>query len=228
MADIYDRLIRFNEETLPENFVAIACSIDGNNTPIHAAILIRYQSTNYLHHFPGTQAALVQDNFTDTNPIYVYKMLREFEDEEDQIGPVLEYCRFLCEKSDITYSMVADGSKYDAKADFASASGLPELGTCVGFCVSSLASILQDSDTYFVLDDWPASTVVEGHPLNQYGIKLATARFPNLDWEKYDAFKKRITPLEYLCSAFLKDHPILKNEVDAILDETQEKINALV
>ncbi|MGV3504665.1 MAG: hypothetical protein ACO1O1_13240 [Adhaeribacter sp.] len=226
MADSYSRLIRFNEEPLPENFVAIACSIGENNIPSHAAILIRHQKRNYLHHYPGVQPPLVEDDFRMTNPVYLYKMLELFENDEDQIGAVLEYCRFICEKSDITYSLVMDGSKYDHKGDFKGASGLPELGSCVGFCVSTLMSIIQDCDSYFVLNDWPPSTV-NGHPYDGFGIRAAKARFPQLDWEKYDLFKRRITPLEYLCSGFIEDYPILKKEIDAISSRVMNQVDAL-
>ncbi len=37
----------------------------------------------------------------------------------------------------------------------------PELGTCVGFCVNTLNNTILDAESYFHIDDWDDSGMVE-------------------------------------------------------------------
>ena len=212
---IAEELVKFNEADLPENFVSIAVKID-NNIPKHAAILIRYKKINYLYHFPGSKPPEVIDNFNEEG-WYIYKIWELINcEDENEVGAFLQHCRRVCEKSDITYSYIADGSKHNFKGEFESKSGLPELGTCVGFCVNTLTNTIIDSDSYFNLDDWDDSELDKS--IDNWSKEQVKKKHPDLDWTLFNAFKKRITPLEYLCSAFFtRDYPIKKEKINEIV-----------
>ena len=212
--DINNKLIRFNQNNLPENFVSIAVQIF-EKKPVHAAILIRHNTYNYLHHFPGSVPPIVMENF-DEDGWYIYKILDSFNTEdESEIGSFLQYCKRVCLKSNITYSYILDGSHYENNGEFNSNVGLPELGTCVGFCINTLTNALIDVEySLFELNDWDNSGLTAS--VDEYSLKQVNKKYPDLDWTLYNAFKKRITPLEYLCSSFFDNYPIRKTDIESI------------
>lgn len=219
---IKKHLVKFNESTLPESFVALAVEIDANMRPYHAAILIRLKNVNHLHHYGG--APILEENF-NTNNWFIYKIFDTINiDDEDEVGAFLLHCKRVNSNSMMTYSFIADGSSYDELGEFVSASGLPELGTCVTYCINTLSTSLIDSDSYLELDDWTDCDVSGVEYLDNYGLASAFSKYPNLDRGLYNAFRKRITPLEYLCSAFISEHPIRKEHIDEIKDDVRENI----
>lgn len=225
--DVYNSLSRFNDHDLPENFVSIAVSISPDTLiPFHAAILIRYKSVNYLHHFPGSQAPLVVDGFDETG-WHIYKILDAFNyNDESEIGSILQYCRRVCNQSDITYSYIVDGSEYADKGNFVSEEGLPELGTCVGFCLNTLKGALIDIETSILcLEDWDDREVIER--VDNWSKHQVMQKYPDLDWDLYNAFKKRITPLEYLCTAYFDQYPIRKDAIDNKKDDLFKEIQLI-
>lgn len=187
--NIKKSLVKFNESALPENFVALAVAVSNNMRPYHAAILIRLNNVDYLHHYGPTP--VLQENF-DTTDWYIYKVLDTISiDDEDEVGAFLQHCKRVSANSKMTYSFIADGSSYDDSGAFVSGSGLPELGTCVSYCVNTLSTALIDSDSYFKLDDWDDSEISEVEYLDNYGLKSAFTKYPNLDRGLYNAFRKR-------------------------------------
>ena len=220
---LIDYLIKFNEQDLPENFVSIATKIE-NKEATHAAILIRHKSINYLHHFPGNTSPEVIEDFNEDG-WYVYKIIEAINvDDEFEVGAFLQHCKRICNKSNITYSFIADGSSYNDRGEFLSRLGLPELGSCVGFCVNTLTGGLIDvQDSLFELDDWDDSEINQF--VDKWAMQQVNNKYPDLDWSLYNAFKKRIKPIEYLCSSFIDTFPIRKSQIEAILPEVQSVIN---
>lgn len=223
--DIKNNLIKFNQSNTPDNFVAIAVLVNENKLPVHAAILIRHKTINYLHHFPGQEPPVILENF-DEEGLYIYKIHDSFNiDDESEIGSFLQYCIRVCSKSEITYSYIADGSGYDNDGRFISNIGLPEFGTCVGFCINTFNNTLIDVDTsLFELDDWDDSDIDER--IDDWSQEKVLEKYPQIDWTLYNAFKKRITPLEYLCSSFFKAYPIKKAEINGIKPLVMEDIQS--
>lgn len=221
---LIDYLIKFNEQDLPENFVSIATRIEDKQAT-HAAILIRHQSINYLHHFSGLRAEVIED-FNDDG-WYIYKIIEAINvDDKYEVGAFLQYCKRVCNNSNITYSFISDGSYYTDSGEFVSVNGLPELGSCVGFCVNTLTGGLIDvQDSLFELDDWDDSTIYQVKAHDDWALKQVDKKYPDIDWALYNAFKKRIEPIEYLCSSFIDTFPIRKSQIEAILPEVQSVIN---
>ncbi|WP_337045436.1 hypothetical protein [Emticicia sp. 17c] len=220
-------LYKFNEESLPENFVSIAVNIHKDKIePTHAAILIRHENINYLHHFPGQTLPEVIDNFNESG-WYIYKIINFIEvGDSYEVGAFLQYCRRVCKNSNITYSYIADGSSYNDRGQFISRIGLPEFGTCVGFCLNTLSNAILDIENSIIeLDDWDDSEILQW--VDNQSVLQVQKKYPDLDWNLYNAFKKRITPLEYLCISFFDDYPIKKNEVDKIKGDILNRIKSM-
>lgn len=219
-------IVKFNSVDLPANFVSIATKIEGRKAT-HAGILIRHCNIHYLHHFPGNTRPVVEENFNEDG-WYVYKVLDAFNvNDEKEVASFLQVCKRICLKSNITYSYIADGSHYDNRGEFIARIGLPEFGTCVGFCVNTLKdSIIDVADRgYFNLEEWDDSGLNERY--DAWAQNQVASRYPDLDWELYKMFKKRIAPIEYLCSAFTKDYPITKDTINELRADVEAEIEKL-
>lgn len=217
-------LLKFNEHSLPENFVSIAVEIDNEKIiPFHAAILIRHKNINYLHHYPGSKPPEVIENFNESG-WHIYKIIDSIRvDDANEVGAFLQHCKRICNKSSITYSYICDSSYYDSNGDFVSSSGLPELGTCVGFCLNTLSNTLIDLEESIIeLSDWDDSE--NDKPYDKWSLSQVTKKYPDLDWTLYNTFKKRITPLEYLCISFFDKYPIKKASVNSIKANVRDYI----
>ncbi|MGV2452930.1 UNVERIFIED_CONTAM: hypothetical protein POZ17_22195 [Ralstonia mannitolilytica] len=223
--DFKKLLIKYNESNLPENFIAITTLIV-NKKAVHAGILIRYKNQDFLHHYPGGVCApVVEENFNLNNGNwYIYKVAEFVNEDEYEVGAFLQYCRRICNNSKISYGYIIDNSKYDANGKFISNSSLPEIGTCVGFCVNTLAGFMIElKEGLFELDDWDDSNISAFYDMEYQ--ENAKARYPNMDLNLYNLFKKRITPIEYLCSSFLDSFPIRKEEVQDLIPFVQAIID---
>lgn len=224
---ISNKLYKFNDHRLPENFVSIAVQIcQKDKSPFHAALLIRHNKINYLYHFPGEKLPRIEGHFNESG-WHIYKILDSFnENDESEIESVLQHCKRICEKSKITYSFILDGSKYDDKGNHISGTSLPELGTCVGFCINTLNNLLIDIEGSLLhLDDWDDSNIKEN--INNWSINQVKSNYPDIDWVEYNAYKKRVTPLEFLCISYFSDFPIRKSQIESISDSVQTEINSL-
>lgn len=226
--DFKKLLIKYNGSNLPENFIGITTLIV-NKKPVHAGILIRYKNQDFLHHYPGgTCPPEVEENFNPSNGNwYIYKVADFINEDENEVAAFLSYCKRICRNSKISYGYITDNSRYDITGKFISNSSLPEIGTCVGFCINTIAGFMIDlQGGLFELDDWDDSDIPAFYDFeSQERTKI---QYPKMDWELYNLFKKRITPLEYLCSSFLSSFPIRKKEVQTLIPIIQDIINQKV
>ncbi|QKG55596.1 hypothetical protein GKZ68_02455 [Hymenobacter sp. BRD128] len=221
---INENLIKISEAGLPENFISVATKIYDNN-PTHAAIFIRHQAKNYLHHFPGTWLPEVRENFEDD--WYILKKCEVIKSgDENRIGSFLQYCRRICDRSRVTYGFYMDGSKYDQEGKYIKNSDMPELGTCVSFCVNTLSGALVIEDEYLLLDDWDDSSIMDAHGLDMFSMSQIKANYPDLDISIYNAYRKRISPLEYLTSGFFSNYPIKKEEINTIVEDVKKDVRS--
>ncbi len=224
---IANQLYKFNDHRLPENFISIAVQIsDRDKIPVHAALLIRHKKIDYLYHFPGSRLPLVECHFNKSG-WHIYKILDSFNvDDESEISSVLQHCKRICDQSKITYSYILDGSRYDDNGNHISKTKLPELGTCVGFCINTLNNILIDVvDGLLCLDDWDNSNIIE--KVDQMSIEQVQSKYPSIDWTEYNAYKKRVTPLEFLCISYFNEFPIHKSQIEEISNDVQKEILSL-
>ena len=215
---------------MPDSFVALIVGVQSNKVPGHAGILIRLKGINYFHHFRFRGRPEVIDNFNPKHWL-VYKIINLIKvDDESEVESFLSHCKRVCEKSKIVYSCTFDGSHYNAEGEFDSASGLPELGTCVGFCLNTIALYAIDHDSYLQLEDWDEHSVSGAIALDNYGQTQTFVKHPYIDQGLYNAYHKRISPTDYLCAAFFDKYPVRKEQIEEIamdvLKVIDEKFNS--
>lgn len=226
---VQDQLIKYNESDIPINFVSMAVYLNEDKLPFHAAILVRHLSNDYLFHYPGGEPPKIEVlQNVELENILVYKILENFDTEEDgDVGSFLQYCKRVCAESDITYGFIVDNSRYLQDGRYQSLSELPEIASCVGFCLNVLANTILDiNDSYFKLDEWDDSGVNQRYDL--WAQQEARRKYPSLDWNKYNAFKKRISPLEYLAASFCQEYPITKDHLVPIISEIDSKLQTII
>ncbi|KPE51241.1 hypothetical protein [Chryseobacterium indologenes] len=225
--DLENQLVKYNERNLPNTFVSLAVTLGDSNIPEHAVILIRYRTVDYIFHFPGADPPLIENITSRVDPVLFYKILDNFDTEDDSdVGAFLRQCQRICNETDITYGFIFDASTYGEDGRYLSLSGLPEIASCVGFCVNVISKYVIDfSSTYFNLDDWDDSGI-EGRIafFDQWAQEEVIKKYPSVDWSLYNAFKKRITPLEYLCSGFCSVYPITKQTIENIKPYVEREI----
>jgi len=227
--EVEGQLIKYNERDEPVNFVSLAVYLNANKVPYHAAILIRHLSEDFLFHYPGNMSPLIENLPITTNTdVLVYKILENFDTEDDgDVGAFLQHCKRVSDETDITYGFILDGSSYGADGRFQSLSGLPEIATCVGFCLNVLANTLTDVGTsIFALDEWDDMGI--NVQIDVWARQQALLKIPSLDWNLYNAHRKRITPLEYLGSSFFDKFPITKSSISTIIPEIEAELQKIV
>ena len=221
---ILKNLKRFNDESLPNSFVALAAKINDLKQFEHAAILIRLKGRNFLFHYPGSVLPIVEEDF-DEHGWYFYKIFSQIKVNDDsEVDGFLGICRWICEESNITYSFFADKSNYNSLGKYISKNGLPELGTCVSFCVNTLSDFIPEGDSYLELDDWDSSSLGDKKDFDSSLQAYIQVKHKGIDMNIYNAFKKRITPLEYVASGFIDEYPIRKDWLTEISPVVQKVV----
>lgn len=221
-----DQLIKYNDSEFPENFVALTVNISDGEAK-HSGLLIRYKGIDHLCHFPGNSLPeIVPVSNVD---VYVYRVWDLVSiDDFDEVGAFLSHCKYVCGQSNIIYGYINDGSSYDYRGAYLNRTELPEIGTCVGFCLNILNyHVLTSGEEYlyFHIDDWHDNNEWFEH--DGFAHRQIADRFPNVDMELYNRFKKRITPLQYLCSAYLYNYSIRRADVDSIAPQVEGHLRAL-
>lgn len=220
-------LTKFNESTLPASFVGIAVQVE-NKIPTHAGILVRLNNVNYLVHFPGKVPPEIIQDFNDDG-WGVYKIFNEINiDSTEEVDSFLSYCKRVCSSSEITYSFFADGSRLDSTTGkYISKSGLPELGSCVGFCLPILSNSVLSGDEFLKIDDWSDTKVPqELEHFDKWAEFQVKMKHPLIDMDLYRSLKKRISPLEYIAAGYFFDYPISKSQIDNIINKVDFEIKS--
>jgi hypothetical protein len=203
-----------NEEELPVNFVAAAVKIN-NQTGIayHAGIVIGLRGKYFIFHY--TSITVVLGNIPN-NGWYFHKGLDFISEEE--VESFLVYCKIIKDEANPTYGYFYGGSCYNEDGRFFSSNELPEIMTCVGFCLNVILGFIE-SDEYLKHDEWDIYTVE--YP-DEYFVSFIE-QFEELlldtdiDIEILKENLRRITPDEYLASAFIEGIPIAKKQIDKII-----------
>ncbi|AZB29183.1 hypothetical protein [Chryseobacterium balustinum] len=222
--DLENQLVKYNQNDRPNVFVSIAVQLDEDGEAKHAVIFIRYRGSDYLFHFPGAIPPVIENYSGQLTPNLIYKVLDNFDTEDDSdVGSFLRHCQRVCDQSNVTYGFIFDNSTYETDGRYLSISGLPEIATCVGFCVNVLSNYVIDIDkSYFQLDDWDTNGIIENYDV--WAQQQTAKNYPDLDWNLYNTYKKRISPIEYLSSGFCSVFPIRKQTIQNIQPHVEREI----
>jgi hypothetical protein len=218
---IGEDLLKLCDSELHEDFIAICVQVDAQGHAKHNGIVICYDEKLYYFHFNGNVHYEELDIDNLPNDLYINK-IRIFGD-----GIVLSfmaYCEILKDEVSPEYGFVFQDSFYNGDGTYYSESNLPDITTCVGFCINVIRGFLYKNKKYIEIDDWDNSTI-DSLPYDfQYlldSIKIQLEQIANAtDQTILQSIKdnnfKRIKPSELTCSAFFEDLPIRKTSIDFV------------
>ncbi|MCM5528986.1 hypothetical protein [Parasegetibacter sp. NRK P23] len=211
--EIDKSLVYFNQENLPDNYVAAAVKLDENGSAFHAGILICFEATYYILHFDGNTVDFKSPNLSSW---YFHKPLSII--LSDEVETFRIHCLMISETANPEQGYFFAGSYYDSDGKWYSKEGFPERMTCVGFCISVIMGFL-DSHTYIQFEDWDSKSIGDDEYFKGFirNFKLENAD-TEIDEELYRKNMRRIPPPEFLASAFFDNLPIRKSQIDEIID----------
>lgn len=141
-------------------------------------------------------------NFLPTSSPILFAMLARF--------------RKIALNTRLAYSMIAESdAKYNERGIFESATGLPELSSCVGFCINVLRGFLVKTRVFIDIEDWSLMPI-EGHENTLRWMQEAKELYPNLSEEIYRRNHRRIKVHDLALAAYAKpgELPVRKKFIE--------------
>lgn len=209
-------LLKSDEQDLDEYFVSAACQINEEGEAKHAGIVIHCEEGYYLFHYGGEDVELC--NALDDE--WYFQKSFDFI-LPDFCGEFLGHCKKIKENSNPKYGFFYQGSYYE-DGKYYSENGLPEYMTCVGFCINVIKGFIE-ADEYFQYTDWTNEHINEGY-INHMVEKMRLIN-PKINPEHIKENIRRISPPEFIASAFLDEIPIRRANVNEIIELVIEAIN---
>jgi len=205
--NISQNLIKSDEDNSGEDFVAAAVLVTEGGEAVHAGILIKYNDEYSLFHFsPPLELEILP-----AGQWYFHKNFNFIKPEE--IPSFLAHCKLIKEFANPQYGYYFAGS-YFAEGQYFSEIPTPQYMTCVGFCLNVLNGFNLD-EQYISFDEWNIGTVEQRY------IDRIIERFrrdiPQISIDLLIENIRRITPTEYLASAYIDEIPVKKKKIDRIL-----------
>lgn len=209
-------LIILNECDSSEDFVAIGVLVGIDGIGYHSGLVICLEEIFYFFHYTGTEVLMDIVNVF-TNDLFVKKMdIIQSEKVEYFKG----FCEILLDEVQPQYGWVFTDSFYNGDGTYYSDNGLPDITTCVGFCINVIRGSFYNNETYISVNEWDDSTFTEVQNSFMNHISLQLARLEQIDPERLTLITqnnfKRITPSELTSSAFYNELPISKQNIDKV------------
>lgn len=220
-SEIKTQLIKTESITTKDDFVAIAVTIDEKGIANHSGILISHKGQFFFFHYDKTQVLLNEVDISNAKRIF-HKELKIIDNK--LIPSFINHCRIIKYTAKPKYGYFYGGSFYE-RGSYHSNNILPQLMTCVGFCINVITGFLEEKK-YIEFTDWK--------PINENGelyftefIKKFIQDFPDADIEELRKDFRRIKPSEIISSGYFSELPIRKtstDEVKPILEGIFEKV----
>lgn len=206
-------------DSIADNVVAVAVKIDDHGVAVHSGLLVGVDNEYYLFHYTSKEVLL--ENPVPKDEWYFCKELEIIDGEEYSLN-FLAHCQTILQEEAPNYGFWFDGSYYDGNGRYFTNGKAKNYTTCVGFCIKVISGFIQNHDEYFVLSDWDVSTMSNMLENNQEYFHKFFLRFsennPGITADDFKQSFKRITPLEYTGSAFLKKMPVRKADLEGITE----------
>jgi len=207
-------LINSDLNDLRSDFVAVAIKIrEGEAT--HAGLIISTNGKYFLFHFIPQGVGLID---VPKSEWYFHKVFDFI--SSDESAAFLSHCKIIKKESKPTFGYSYDGSYYDSSGTYFSKNNLPQIMTCVGFCMNVVLGYIE-SKVYFEFESWPSDPSTETY-FDEHE-KEFIEKFPDHDIEKVKENWRRITPAEYFASGFLQI-PIKRIEINKIIENVKKAI----
>ncbi len=206
----------------PENFASAAVLLDKNGHAYHAGIIVKFANEYKLLHYPGPGQPVL---FIDV-PVYeehnwYYHRQFVFVDEF-LVMSFFAHCEMVAGSANPKYGFVFPDSFYQ-EGNYITKNGVPEYMTCVGFCLNVIQGF-NPKETYIDYTDWDWQDI----PMQQVWVDQFIVQFkvdfPHFSDEDILKFLKRVSPAEYLTSAFYTHRPILKAHINVLLPSIKETL----
>lgn len=226
---IEEQLERVLEANKDDNFVSLGVAIannDGIQQGVHSALFICLKGDLYIFHFLPEGIYFHHTNELPNIGNYYHKKLEFMSTSPSVIEAFIAHCKSIQAQSNLEFGFIFDGSYYNPITHkHFSKSGLPELSTCVGFCINVLSGWIIEKELYLEISDWN-SINVEHPSFNEY-YRTNLSKFPNINQGQFKAHHKRITPNECTASAYfgMSDITIAKAKIDSIIAKFNEVVS---
>jgi len=218
--EIEESIIRTERQGTPATFVGAAVELDKDGDAVHSGIVIFNGNECKLFHFTGRDVRLVESTDSDwrNRNWYYHKVIDRIDEEE--IEAFLSFCRNISKKATPRYAFYYDGhAKYTPTGDYIYTSVKGQYMTCVGFCLNVLHGFIDDGQ-YLDPSTWPVTDETEQENYEDF---LETLRKHDVEFDN-NVIKvgfKRISPSEFLSSAFLDMKPIVYDDIKPLTDQVE-------
>ena len=196
-----------HEDDIKDDFVALAVQVTTQGDPWHSGFVISYNGEIYFYHFevPGIkfETLTLEDCFHKITDVIDERLIPSF----------IVMCKRVLKTANPEYGYFYSGEYYDEYGNHFSKSKMDQIMTCTGFCLNILKGF--KGVDYVKYKDWQTPDYPYPEYVNVY------ADINNLNVDDIIEFHRRVSPLEILCSAYFKDLPISKLQIDTKSDEVE-------
>lgn len=212
-----ENLPKLNSCQTNEDFLAICITLDKDGIGKHCGIIICYEEEFTFFHFDG-KVNLTSLGIEEIPSNYYVKVTSIF--EVDKILAFKAYCEILSTEVSPEYGFLFTNSFYNSDGKYYSENNIPDITTCVGFCINVIRGFLYNNEKYIDIEDWDDSSLEE---FTQDFIDVIESQLNFIEsidktrlMEIKKSFFKRIKPSELTSSAFFKEVPIRKHDIDFV------------
>ncbi len=198
-----------------EDFVAIAIMVrDG--VGYHSGLVICSEEHFYFFHYTGREVVM---QLLEELPADLYiKKLTIF--EPSKVEYIKAFCEILEEEAHPIYGWIFTDSFYTGDGTYYSEQGVPDITTCVGFCINVIRGALYNNEAYIATDEWDDTTLDDLQHNFTENITAQLAFLGEIDPDRLAVITersfKRIMPSELTSSGFFEHLPIRKNNIDPV------------
>jgi hypothetical protein len=218
---IEENLLRLNDCDIDDDFIAFCVEVDSTGVATHSGIIICYDDMVHFFHFDST-VHLDELNINEISDNLYIKKITVFGNE--RVLAFKAYCEILQLEVSPLYGFVFSNSFYNVNGEYYSESNLPDITTCVGFCINVIRGFLYNNDMYIEVNDWDNSTIDTLPADFQFWLNSIEEQLKlfssSVDAETMqnvrDNFFRRIRPSELASAAFFEKLPIRKSNVDYV------------
>jgi hypothetical protein len=200
-----NKLTRSLDSDRSENFIALAMRIGFPRQRIygrHVGILVCIRGDMKNFHWDENAIYLEKlELFEEAENVY-HKEIKHFPVSNFFLDAMLARFRSILENSEITYGIIAQSeAHYNEKGVFEGLAGLPEICSCVGFCIYVIKGFLFKSKKFIEINEWE-NVEIESHPKLMEWYNNAKEIYPNLSEEEYRKNHRRILPNEFVLAGY--------------------------
>lgn len=211
LSDLFEIVLTGDTLNSPVDYVAIGNIVNIDNEADHSAILIKYDGNIYQFEFTGS--AIKFDSYSKN-----FYQKTTFTISPLEIPAFIAYCRIVKEKANPKFDFFFSGTFYDEEGNFIGNNTVAgERMTCVGFCLNVLNGFLEEQ--YLNFSDWDHTTYDDGKYLSMWCERHG------VDESVIQKEHRRISPRELFATAFFKDLPIFRKQVNEALPHIEEYFN---